>query len=505
MRQRRCLLDIAHHTAGNSGGAHSRFPIRRAAHAQHFGEHRLQGLRIGAPQVGCLEARILDPFGAPQQARQRFELTLLYDPQGNLLAVGGLEQRGSGLAAVTGIAGPFQGSAGDQERHHGGSHECEAGVHHRDIDVFTLAAPLAPEKRRQDRERRRLTGEGVDDRETDAHRWIPRIAPERHHAARGLHDVVDRGPVAQRARLAVPRNGTVNDVFSHGTGLGVPEAEARHDARSKILDDDVRARDEPFCRLHRYGILEIQRNRLLARVDRDERRRHAVVSTIGAVVAHGVAAPRRFYLDDFRAEQAQKMRGIGTGHDVAEIRDPNPLKWLHLASPYRSLFPFDQYLLRSVAHRETRRYHRCRNSPENGHCVRRLRRRDHRSVFDLPAAWGGTARRPGGLRLRPIDRRPASPSPTPLPIWGLMPRALHGPAGRAPASVFRSSRATGRRRAAPRVPRSTWRLRRSAWTSAYRWAQRPRRVRPWPNSNRLRPWASTPDRCRDPALRRAVP
>src|SRR6185369_15014420 len=74
--------------------------------------------------------------------------------------------------------------------------------------------------------------------------------------------------------------------------------------------------------------LQIENDGLLARIHRDERRSHAIVAPVGAVIAHCVAAAGRFDLDDLGTEQAQQMRRIGTSHDVTEIRNADALEHL---------------------------------------------------------------------------------------------------------------------------------------------------------------------------------
>ena len=76
----------------------------------------------------------------------------------------------------------------------------------------------------------------------------------------------------------------------------------------------------------RRRMLEIQYHRLLAGIHGDERRRHAVVAAVGAVVAHGVADARRLDLDDLGAEQAQQVRRVRSRHHMAEIDDPDPVQ-----------------------------------------------------------------------------------------------------------------------------------------------------------------------------------
>src|SRR5690606_18826348 len=73
-------------------------------------------------------------------------------------------------------------------------------------------------------------------------------------------------------------------------------------------------------------LLQVEDDRPLAAIGGDEARRHAVISAIGAVIAHWVADPGRLDLYNIRAERGQKMGREGTRHDMAEIGDADALE-----------------------------------------------------------------------------------------------------------------------------------------------------------------------------------
>ena len=106
----------------------------------------------------------------------------------------------------------------------------------------------------------------------------------------------------------------------------VIEPESAHDAGPEVLEQHIAACDQAPRRFQRGRLFQVERNRLLARVDRDERWRHAVIAPVVAVVAHGVAPIGRLDLDDLRTEQAEQMRRIRTRHDMAEVGNTNTFK-----------------------------------------------------------------------------------------------------------------------------------------------------------------------------------
>src|SRR5690606_41981357 len=89
---------------------------------------------------------------------------------------------------------------------------------------------------------------------------------------------------------------------------------------------------------------------LLARIDRDDRGRHAAVAPIRAVVAHRIAAVRRLDLDDLGTEEAQQMRRVRSRHHMAEIRDADAFERArHSPASAQRTLPSDTMLARAVA------------------------------------------------------------------------------------------------------------------------------------------------------------
>ena len=293
-----------------------------------------------AAQVRGGEAGILQPVLTAHESRQGFELRLLYHAQRHLPAIRGDEDAGGGLAAVTHIAGAREAASRDEIRHHGRRHEGDGRVEHGDVDEFARAGAFAAQESGEDGEGRGLAGERVDHGKTHAHGVVTLLAAERHHSAGGLHDVVDGRPVPSWTVLAVTRHRAIDHPRLQGAHALVIETQARHHTRAEILEHHVGLRDEASHRLDRRWMLEIEHQRLLARVHGDEGGSHAVVAAVGSVVAHGITHARRLDLDDFRAQQSQQVRCVGAGHDMAEVDHPNPFQGsAHSPSPLQSILP----------------------------------------------------------------------------------------------------------------------------------------------------------------------
>jgi hypothetical protein len=325
-RQRRRFGHIPHHAAGNTGGAEPSLPLR----GRRFGEQLLElvvhGRGVLPTQIRRAKTHIAQPLRAADFASERFELRLLHDAEGDLPTVLRGEEAGCRLAAVTDVACAFGRLAGHEIRHDRRGHERDARVEHRDIDVLAASFALTTQQRRQDRERGRLSGKGIDHGKTNARRTVARRAAQGHHAARCLHDVVDRRPIAPRSALAVPRYRTIDETGTQLAHGRIVEPELRHRSGPKVLDDDVARCDQASGRFLSERLLQIERDRFLAGIDTDERGRHAVVTAVSAVRAHGIAAAWRFHFDHLCTQQAEQVSRERACHHMAEISDSNPFK-----------------------------------------------------------------------------------------------------------------------------------------------------------------------------------
>jgi len=130
----------------------------------------------------------------------------------------------------------------------------------------------------------------------------------------------------------------------------VVETEPADDTGPKVLDEDVGTFDQSAGGPQIAFLLEIQYDGLLPRVDGDEGGRHAIVSPVGAVVTHRVAAWGRFDLDHLGAEESQKMRGVRAGHHVAQVGNTNALEDTpHPPPPTHATSPLESMLRRALS------------------------------------------------------------------------------------------------------------------------------------------------------------
>jgi hypothetical protein len=134
------------------------------------------------------------------------------------------------------------------------------------------------------------------------------LTAHRHQAAFGLHQQVIRIGLDHRPVLAVAADVAGDQprvalAQSHST-----QAQPRRGARRQVLQEDVGAHQHALDQRHLVGVLEVERDRLLAAVDPHPVRRFAVHR---AVVAAGEVAFGALDLDHPRA---------GVGQPAAAVR-----------------------------------------------------------------------------------------------------------------------------------------------------------------------------------------
>src|SRR6478609_883008 len=136
-------------------------------------------------------------------------------------------------------------------------------------------------------------------------------------------------PVAHWARLAEARNRAINELRIALHQSGRIEFHLGGDPRPEILDNDVGFRDKAIDDRARLWILQIERDRALAGVVRDEGPAHVLKPGVHGVMAHVVAYLRLLNLDDVRAEKPKLMRAGRPGDCVAQIEYVKAGKRLH--------------------------------------------------------------------------------------------------------------------------------------------------------------------------------
>ena len=198
------------------------------------------------------------------------------------------------------------------------------------FDLLTLAGALAVEERRQDPvdhvHRADLIGQpgaGGDRRAVagTGSRREPRETLDQHVLSRTVHIW---------ARLAVARAGAVDD---RGVGLAeviIAVAETVEDAGAEVLDHDVGGLGHAHDDLADLWRFEVERDRSLVAVPREEVRAFAVADPLGEERhrAEHVAGPHTLDLDDVRAHVGQKLGREGTLQQMAEIQDRHAFECL---------------------------------------------------------------------------------------------------------------------------------------------------------------------------------
>ena len=107
------------------------------------------------------------------------------------------------------------------------------------VHPAAFAGGLALEQRHHDRERQKVAGREIGDRDADPHRHGAGMAGDAHEAAHALGDLVDAGPMPVGTGLAEARDRGVDDPGIDAPHGLVVDAEAVLDPDPHVLDDDV--------------------------------------------------------------------------------------------------------------------------------------------------------------------------------------------------------------------------------------------------------------------------
>ena len=174
------------------------------------------------------------------------------------------------------------------------------------------------------RKRRRDAAHGVGDRIADPQRRGRLVAGHAHDAREALDDLVVGRVELERTVLPEPGDRAIDDVMLDLPERRIAQAEPVHDAGPEILHHHVGGGDEPAeRRLAPLRALEIDGDRALAGVLRQERRAHAdpIEIGIGAELTREIARARHLDLDHVGAELGELIAAEGAGEHVGEIED----------------------------------------------------------------------------------------------------------------------------------------------------------------------------------------
>src|SRR5690606_22967738 len=107
-----------------------------------------------------------------------------------------------------------------------------------------------------------------------------------------------------------------------------PQAQALHDAGPEVLDNHLRALHQTAEHRLALRVLQVDGDRTLACVLRQERCAHAppVELGIGAQLAGQVARAARLDLDDFRPQVGELVAGERAGQHIGQVQDAHTLQ-----------------------------------------------------------------------------------------------------------------------------------------------------------------------------------
>ena len=229
---------------------------------------------------------------------------------GSEVRMGGAET--GGLAAV------------GEPRLRGVGEERGAGVHHRDLDAAAAPRGVPPAQGGEHGGEAVEGGEDVDDGDPHPHRLTLLEAGEGHQARLRLEDHVVGRAVRLGAGGAVAGHRALDEARVGAGEAPAPEAEPAPFRGEEVLDQDVRAGEQPRERRPSLRPLEIDRRRPLVPVRRHEVGADAALPLAdpgGTPGAGLVAAVRLLDLDHVRPEVAQQHGQIGAGEDARGVDD----------------------------------------------------------------------------------------------------------------------------------------------------------------------------------------
>ena len=159
-----------------------------------------------------------------------------------------------------------------------------------------------------------------------AARQVVALAGDAHDAAHGLRDQIVAGAVRVGPRLAEAGDRAVDQAGVHFLERGVIEAVLGEAAHLVVLDQHIRALDQPLHHRLPLGRGEVERDRALPPVGR-----HVVGGIVGGLAAariaqegrppaaRVVAHARPFDLDHIGAEIGQQLACPGARQDAAQV------------------------------------------------------------------------------------------------------------------------------------------------------------------------------------------
>ncbi len=226
-----------------------------------------------------------------------------------------LEGRGAGVASPDRLGR----LSGDVVARDGALQHAHLAIEHRDVDGLPFAAALALVERGEDAHGGEQPRRDVAVRDSRPDGATARLAGDRHNAAHGLHDDVQRRPLTVRSCLSEAGCASEDDAWiARGESL-VADAELVERAGREVLHHDVDLLREAQEQVPPFVGLQVDGDGALPAVDAEEVR--APVVLVWARGAGDVAVGRPLDLDHVGAEVAQHHGGVGPGEHPREVED----------------------------------------------------------------------------------------------------------------------------------------------------------------------------------------
>ena len=318
------LLYVLNGAAGDLGRVETPQPVFRSAFPEHTGQYLVQfavvlGAQVVVPEpiVAC---QVLSPHDLAQSLPEDVVARRDHDP--SVPRLDGLEGRDGRMPGSEGLRdGVRHVVPGDGVLEQGDLAVQHADVHH-----------LPPPRLRPGKERRENADTGVEGRGdvADGHAHpdgrAVRFAGNADDAAHALDDHVVGPAPGVGPGLSEPGTGRVDQSGEPCLQRFVIQSEFLHHARPEILHQDVRLADQFEEQFAAVGMLQIDRDALLAPVDVLEVAAHALFE--GAKSPRLIAA-EGLDLDDIGTQVAQGHGREGTREYPGQVDDANVIECAH--------------------------------------------------------------------------------------------------------------------------------------------------------------------------------
>ena len=199
----------------------------------------------------------------------------------------------------------------------------QRGLEERDVAVAPDPVALGAPEAGQNRDRRRVSGGEIDEREPALRRWAGGGACQRHPPCEALNEIVVARLRSARPGRAEPREGAADDPWVDDSERRIVQAEATRKIAAQIRKDHVGPRHEVGEDRPAGVATKIEGDAQLPSVEGLEEQ--AVLALLeGRHVASHVTSTRRILdLDHLGAEIRELQRGPGAGAVLLDGYDPN--------------------------------------------------------------------------------------------------------------------------------------------------------------------------------------